>query len=371
MRVGLVVYGSLETRTGGYLYDRILLDHLDAQGDQTEVVSLPPRRYARHLCDNLSPSFIRRLAGAELDVLLEDELNHPSLALLNARLKKYARYPIVTIVHLLRTSEHAGSRLRPLYAATERRFLATVDAAVFNCETTRAGAEDLLGRKLPGIVAYPACDHLSPEASSSDVAARAREPGPLRVLSLANVLPGKGLHVLLDALGKLPGGGWHLTVVGSLSMDRAYSSHIRAVISRAGLADRVELVGSVDNALIPKYLARSHLLAIPSSYEAIGIAYLEAMRFGLPVIATAAGGAREIVEDGREGFLIDPNDVDALAGCLRMLATDRELLVWMGLAARSRMQRHPTWNQSFSRVRALLCSLIDDRRGQGVQGKAP
>ncbi|MGH8906982.1 MAG: hypothetical protein ACRD0K_10800 [Egibacteraceae bacterium] len=85
MRAGLVIYGSLETLTGGYLCDRRLLDHLASRGDQAEVVSLPWRSYPRHLTDNVSPSLIRRLRRARFDVLLRDELNHPSLVLLNHR----------------------------------------------------------------------------------------------------------------------------------------------------------------------------------------------------------------------------------------------------------------------------------------------
>ncbi len=53
MRLGLVIYGNLETISGGYLYDRKLVEHLERQGDQVEIISLPWRNYARHLGDNL------------------------------------------------------------------------------------------------------------------------------------------------------------------------------------------------------------------------------------------------------------------------------------------------------------------------------
>jgi glycosyltransferase involved in cell wall biosynthesis len=112
------------------------------------------------------------------------------------------------------------------------------------------------------------------------------------------------------------------------------------------------------NARIPEYLIQSHLLVVPSHYEALDIAYLEAMRFGLPVIATTAGGAHEIVEHGREGFLVAPGDADALTRYLRLLVADRELLLRMGLAARRRAARHPTWDQSFERARMFLRSLV-------------
>ena len=103
MRIGLVIYGSLDTLSGGYLYDRMLVEHLRRQGDEVEIFSLPWRDYARHLTDNLSTGLLRRLQGSRLDVLLQDELNHPSLFWLNRRL--HVNYPIVSIVHHLRSSE--------------------------------------------------------------------------------------------------------------------------------------------------------------------------------------------------------------------------------------------------------------------------
>ena len=83
MRVGLLIYGSLETLSGGYLYDRKLVQYLREQGDHVEVISLPWRGYARHLSDNLSPSLLGKLLDLSVDVLIQDELNHPSLAWLN------------------------------------------------------------------------------------------------------------------------------------------------------------------------------------------------------------------------------------------------------------------------------------------------
>ncbi|MBV9161360.1 MAG: glycosyltransferase family 4 protein [Pseudonocardiales bacterium] len=358
MRVGLVIFGSLETRTGGYLYDRRLLDHLGSRGDQTHVVSLPVRTYLRHLADNFSPSLASRLAGERFDVLLQDELNHPSLVMLNRWLKARAGYPIVTLVHLLRSSEPRASPLRRVSVAVERRYLATVDAAVFNCETTREAVERLLGHALPGVVAYPGCDHMGMQISAAEVTARARVTGPLRVLSVANVVPGKGLHVLVAALDRLPAESWRLTVAGSLTMDRAYVNRLQGLIGHLGLVANVNLLGSVPHHRIADLLSRNHVLAVPSSYEALGIAYLEAMRFGLPVIATSAGGAHEVVDEGREGFFVAPGDVDALSGHLRLLGADRELLLRMGLAARRRAERHPTWEESFERARDLLCSLV-------------
>src|SRR4030067_2729018 len=107
MRVGLMIYSSLESISGGYLYARQLVEYLLGAGDAVEVISLPWRDYARHLLDNLSRELGERLLNARLDVLLQDELIHPSLFLLNKRLRERFPYPLVSFVHHLPSSARA------------------------------------------------------------------------------------------------------------------------------------------------------------------------------------------------------------------------------------------------------------------------
>ena len=130
MRVGLTLYGSLDGQSGGFRYDRRLVEGLRDAGDTVDVIELPRRRYARGLLDNLSPSLRDRLA-VDVDVMLQDELAHPSLVRANRDLP----YPIVSVVHHLRASE--GRHLTGLYRAVERRYLGGVDAAVCNSTATR------------------------------------------------------------------------------------------------------------------------------------------------------------------------------------------------------------------------------------------
>ena len=126
MRIGLLIYGSLDTLSGGYLYDRKLVEYLRRAGDSVEIVSLPWRSYPAHLADNLSLHLYRRLRDLSVDILLQDELNHPSLALVNRRLRRLRpRYPLISIVHHLRSSEQHPRRLLPLYRAVERSYLRT------------------------------------------------------------------------------------------------------------------------------------------------------------------------------------------------------------------------------------------------------
>jgi len=357
VRIGLIIYGSLETLTGGYLYDRLLVDHLRRQGDQVDIISLPWRTYGRHLADNFSRDLWRRLRRAPFDALLQDELNHPSLFWLNRRLRWYIRYPIVTIVHLLRCSEPRPAWQKRLYRWLEAHYLTGLDGLVFNSQTTRSAVETLIGLKPPGVVAYPGRDHLPGTLTPAQIEARTQQPGPLRLLFVGNLTPIKGLHILLKALGHLPPHTWCLTVVGSLAMDVAYVHSIRQQIAEAGWQERVRLLDACPHAEVAIHLAQHQVLAVPSLYEAFGIVYLEAMGFGVPVIASAAGAAHELITHAEHGFLVAPGDAVTLAQHLHTLQHDRQCLRRMGLAAYQRAQLHPTWAESAGRVRELLHSL--------------
>lgn len=363
MRIGLIIYGSLDTLSGGFLYDRKLVEYLREQGDQVEVISLPWRDYGHHLGDNLSGSLLHRLAGLSLDLLIQDELNHPSLFWLNRRLRSHADYPIVAIVHHLRGCEPRPAWQNKIYLWIERNYLDTVDAFVFNSQTTRQVVGSVLKKDRPGVVAYPAGDRLSPQISEQEIIARAHQPGPLKLFFLGNIVPRKGLDVLLDALKQVPKDRWVLSVAGGLSFDRVYNREIQYQAQTPYLEGMVHFLGPSDADELKSHMRDSHLLVLPSFYEGYGIAYLEGMGFGLPAIGTTAGAAKEIITHGENGFLIEPGDSSALAQCLRETAVDRDLLEKLSLGARQRYLAHPTWEDSTRRIREFLCTFVRDSRG--------
>ena len=358
MRVGLVIYGSLDTLSGGFLYDRMLVEYLRSAGDQVEIISLPWRSYAHHLNDNLSPALHGRLRAARLDVLLQDELNHPSLFWLNRRLKGRAAYPIVPIVHHLRCLEVRPMWQNRFYRWVEQSYLQTAEGFVFNSEATRAAVQALVGDRQASVVAYPGGDRLHPKLTPRQITARAQQRGPLRILFIGNVIPRKELHTLLIALARLPKENWRLEVVGNLTVDTAYAHSIRRQIAASGLTRQVALLGPLPDPGLSERLMASHVLAGPSSYEGFGIVYLEGMSFGLPPIASNAGGASEFIAHGREGFLVNPGDLVALAQHVQELVQDRQRLAQMSLAALERYRAHPTWAEGTGRIRSFLQTIV-------------
>ena len=382
MDVALVVAGDLETTSGGFAYDRLLVDRLRDRGHAVDVISLPRRSYARHLLDNLRPLVDGKPLGRRLsdpDVVVQDGLCHPSLVGVNRRLDA----PVVALLHMLRSEAEAaapGGRSRAIrrevVRRVERRYLLGVDAAVYNSRATRDSVEALVGGDGPdGVVAPPAGDRFE---STLDVAGtenlldvdeqtireRARESvDGLEVVFLGNVVERKGLDVLVRGLADLDEDvAWRLTVVGDTTVDPGYVRRVQQLVDRevvagrAGVGDRVNFAGRLPDEAVAATLRDAHVVAMPSRYEPYGIASLEGMCVGCVPVATTNGGPPEFVDDGDSGFLVDPGDVDGVAGALEALA-DPERLAEMGVAARRAYERQPTWEDSLDRAVDLLEAL--------------
>ena len=361
MKVGLVIYGSLDTISGGYLYDRKLVEHLRAHGDEVSVVTLPWRSYLRHLSDNLSPALESRLRALDVDVMLQDELNHPSLFYTNRRMRRRRPYPVLSIVHHLRSSEAFPQWQRRFYGWVERGYLASVDGLIINSQTTRRSLVELSGaaRRLPSIVAYPAGDRFDPHIEVDEIHRRAMDGGALRIVFIGNLIERKGLHSLIAALAMLPREAWRLQVVGRTDVDNRYAQRIIRQVKAESLQQQVKFLGALEAQALADTIRRSHVLAVPSSYEGYGIVYLEGMGFGLPVIGGTQGAAKEIITHGQDGFLVPPGEAQPLAECVSQLAQDRVRLAIMGLAARQRYLAHPTWEQSMSAIRTFLQKTVE------------
>jgi glycosyltransferase involved in cell wall biosynthesis len=356
--VGLLIYGSLTTISGGFIYDRNLVRYLREAGDRVEVISLPWRPYGVSLLDNLNPGLLRRLVQADFDVLLQDELVHPSCFWLNQRLRPRLSYPVVAIVHHLRCCEARPPWKNRLYRWVERRYLASVEGFIFNSNATRTDVEGLVGSDRPAVIASPGGDRLPGKVTAEQIATRVFAPGPFKIICVANLIPRKEVHTLIAALASLPGKDWQLSVAGSLTMDTSYVGSIRRQIEEGGLGAKISLLGTVSDQDLAALLPQQHLLAVPSSYEGFGIVYLEGMHFGLPAIAGTIGAAQELVHHDHNGFLVPPGDAAALARYISLLMADRELLKRMSLTAHRSAAAHPTWNESAARVRNFLQSCL-------------
>lgn len=219
-----------------------------------------------------------------------------------------------------------GLRLcRLLQRATMRR--ARLLVAPSYAHAREIAAE--LGAVHPPIEVIPNCIDVEREPA---VDAAPREEAT--VLFVGRLERCKGVPMLLEAAGHvmrhLPGTYF---VLAGASHPSLAGSEIETLVRRHSLDGAVRLVGHIPHDRLALWYQRTTLCVLPSYYESFGIAALEAMAFGIPVVATHVGGLPEVVEDGVSGLLVPPGDVQQLADAMMALLTDAPRREAMGRAA--------------------------------------
>jgi len=184
-------------------------------------------------------------------------------------------------------------------------------------------------------------------------------PEPGLVVSVGNFRTEKGHDLLLRAFTDVASSeqAARLVLVG----DGPLREHLKALARSLGLGDRVQFVGHVKN--VWPYLRRAAVYVQPSRSEPLGIAVLEAMAAGRPVVASATGGLIEVVTS-ETGILVPPNDPDALARAILRFLRSPALAEAAGMSGRNAAQAH-TAQQMVVRYADLYASLAM-RRGNAA-----
>ncbi|GIV84019.1 MAG: hypothetical protein KatS3mg052_1026 [Candidatus Roseilinea sp.] len=180
-------------------------------------------------------------------------------------------------------------------------------------------------------------------------AAHTASAEPLVLLSVGRLRYYKGLDDLIRAAPRLP--GVIVVIVGVGPMEATW----KRLAQRLGVADRVIFVGEVSDGALPDYYHAADIYAIPanSRAEAFGIAILEAMASGLPVISTEVGTATSwINQHGATGLVIPPRDPEAIVQAVNTLR-DAALRRAMGEAARQRVRAEFTLERMAARIQAV------------------
>ena len=137
---------------------------------------------------------------------------------------------------------------------------------------------------------------------------------PKTIISVGRLVPWKGFSELMGVLPALP--GWRLRIAG----DGPQLANLKTAAQKAGVAERVGFLGNMAYAELMKKIGRSEVFALNTSFESFSFLVVEAMALGTPVVTTNIGNLREIIEDGKEGLLVAPNDTAAFVAAIGRLS---------------------------------------------------
>ncbi len=173
----------------------------------------------------------------------------------------------------------------------------------------------------------------------------------VNIVMVARFAAQKAHNCLLRALQDLQG-NFDLWLIG----DGPDIEQARANSVRLGVSDRVVFMGARND--VPELLAKAHIFVLASNYEGLPISILEAMRAGLPVVASDVGGVGESVCDGENGFLVPRGDVLTLRERLQRLISNETLRAKMGAASRRRYVEEFTSEQMVSKTLAVYKKVL-------------
>lgn len=123
---------------------------------------------------------------------------------------------------------------------------------------------------------------------------------------------------------------------------------------QTGIFDCVNFPGWISGIQKENMLRKASVCLLPSYYEGMPISLLEAMSYGLAVVASNVGGIPSVIEDGVNGLLINPGDIEAIAGCVNMLLDNHELKKQLGEQARITIKN----DYNLEHNKALLCKIF-------------
>ena len=360
MRVAFVTVGATSRMTGGYLYNARVLAGLRRSGvevkelvaggaDPDEQIAWAPR--VGTLLD--APSY---------DVILVDALARIAVA---PHLDRWRAFrPVVALVHELPSA--AGGSLEAWTTADQQAYEEPLLRAERLVAVSEHGRALLEARGVPPErvrIVPPGFDRL---AISDKTPPGRRGAGPVRVLCVAQWIPRKGILTLARAWARDARPGAVLELVGETDADPAYTASVRDELASAS-AGSVLISGAVDDAALSDAYAAADLFVLSSRYEGYGMAYAEALSFGLPVVACEVGPVPCLV--GRDAaLLVPPDDADALANALDLLLENRGLRDRMSAAARRRTAVLPRWEDAVAGLHETLLDAVA-RNGVRPDGK--
>ena len=169
-------------------------------------------------------------------------------------------------------------------------------------------------------------------------------PEPGRVLCVGWLNERKNTLGAIEAFARVVRNGIDGTlVIAGQAKEAAYLEKMKACIGQNGLSDKVELLGHIDHDQLDKELARASVFLLPSRQENSPMAIAEAMAAGVPTIAANRCGMPYMIDEGKTGYLVDPESTEQIADRLSGLIADSELCWRMGQAGRevAKKRFHP------------------------------
>jgi len=301
---------------------------------------------------------LARMASSPADAI---HANYWLSGVVGHRLKHELDLPLVSTFHTLdRVKAEDSDDVDGSRARAEADIIGCSDALLASCTVEAAQLVDLYGADPTRIeIVAPAVDHAFFAPGNRAQARRAiglPSDAPM-LLFVGRIQPLKGLDVAVRTLAAASSNAFLVVVGGPSGADGdAELERVHKLVADLGLVDRVRFVPPQRHELLSTFYRAADVCLVPSRSESFGLVALEAAACGTPVVASAVGGLRTLVDHGRTGFLVEGRDPDAFAADVRRILDDPMLAGEMAIEAALQARQY-TWSIAAARLRRLYSDL--------------
>lgn len=348
----LVVPGDPLTATGGYEYDRRVLEGLRNLGWVTQVLTLDGS-FPMPTVEALRDAHQQLAAVPAGSLVVIDGLALGAMPYI-----VHAHKDRLRMVGLVHHPLAAETGLTPELVAqlfeSERRALEAMRRVVVTSQSTRQAlaaygvASDRIDVVEPG-VDLPAM--LEADERLHDASA------PVRMLCVATITPRKGHDLLVDALSNLTHLSWTLTCVGDTECSPLTARALSMQIEAAKLENRIVLTGEIEEAALHEQFRSGDLFVLATRFEGYGMVVAQALAHGLPIVSTRTGAIEQMVSSDA-GLLVEPGDGTALRDALSQVLSDPNLRRQLAAGSRAARSTLASWSAASQRLSEILAGVV-------------
>ncbi len=348
MQILFVIPGDINLPTGGYRYDRKIIDAWRKSGIKVELMSIEgnfpfpshqEKENAIAKINNFPKADIAvvdgLLGGAAPEFLKHLSQKLPVTALIHHPLCLENGLDKETAGHLKQT-EKQGLKHTNAIITTSPQTSRTV-ANLFNYNPSK------ITSVLPGV--------------ERGIISNGSDSETINLLCVGSIIERKGHKDLLEALSSLKHLNWKLDCIGSTQFDKSLYANLQSRVTQEELSQKITFHGDVSEQALEAAYSSADIFVLPSLFEGYGMAYAEALVRGIPVIGTIAGAIPETVPENC-GILVEPSNIPALSSVIETMITDKKLRNNYRNNAIAAEPNFPTWESSADKFAGILKETI-------------
>jgi len=344
MELFFLIPGNINALTGGYLYNRYMVEGMRKKGHVVEILQLDEcMLQAQEIEAKCSLIFKKLRTGS---IVLIDSL---VLGVLHRVMKKFhGKLTFMGIIHLPLSYNPLADKKRQFIAKSEVEAMQHTSRLIvtgrltFRLLTESGISSEIIILIEPGVEDFPRKQHYAAV--------------PSQLLCISNYSPVKDQLLLARALCRLRTRNWTLHMYGNTNTDKEYVDRLNTFIVREKLNDRIFLHDVIQRKNISGAFLASDLFVLPTQFETYGMVLSESLAHGIPLVTTTSGNISETVPPTM-GRFIEPGNLENMVSALEELFTDQQLYKSLCKSAADYYKQASPWQTSIDKLERIISEV--------------